>query len=56
MCLTVFNGPFPGDTVAQKEKELLGKELLKQQLDLAIQWDRLDIAEEFIFSNMILKV
>ncbi|KAL5258514.1 hypothetical protein ACHWQZ_G009114 [Mnemiopsis leidyi] len=33
---------------AQRER---AKELMKRQLELAIQWDRLDIATEYIFEN-----
>ena len=30
--------------------------MLKKQLELTIQWERLDIAEEYIFTNMVLEV
>ena len=49
--------PPPADTIvrARNEQKKKSKELLKDQLALAIQWERLDIAEEYIFKNMVLE-
>ncbi|XP_063680838.1 transient receptor potential cation channel subfamily M member 2-like isoform X3 [Bolinopsis microptera] len=40
-----------GQAQREQTQRTRAKELMKRQLELAIQWDRLDIATEFIFEN-----